>query len=144
VTFGALLWQAMGQANLTRAELARRVGVERAAVGKWVDGVQAGGRRRRVLPNASTLAKVLDVLPEQSRDTLRRAYDVDLGHAPTGPLPRLPRRCTECNRVGHDRRTCPRVKRGLTAASTRPAQCPACATNDHPSCSGICGCPCPW
>ena len=74
MTFAALLWAAMGAANLTRAELARRAKVQRAAVGKWVDGVQDGMWRRRVYPSSATLARILDALPEDARAPLRAAY----------------------------------------------------------------------
>jgi transcriptional regulator with XRE-family HTH domain len=76
MSFAALLSQAMGAANLTRAELARRVGVQRAAVGKWVSGVPEGATRRRVLPDNGSLARILGlgVFPAETGARLRIAY----------------------------------------------------------------------
>jgi transcriptional regulator with XRE-family HTH domain len=74
MTFAALLWAAMGAAGLTRAELARRAKVGRAAVGKWVGGVADGPDRRRVLPDDGTLARILGVFPEDTGEQLRAAY----------------------------------------------------------------------
>jgi len=74
MTFAALLWQAMGAANLTRAELARRVGVNRAVVGKWVNGIPDGVQRKRVYPAFGRLHLVLNVMPAEARAPLRAAY----------------------------------------------------------------------
>jgi hypothetical protein len=74
MTFAALLWAAMGAANLTRAELARLAKVQRAVVGKWIDGVPNGDGRKKVLPGSSTLARILDVFPEDTGERLRAAY----------------------------------------------------------------------
>jgi hypothetical protein len=74
MTFAALLWQAMGAANLTRAELARRVGVNRAVVGKWVNGIPDGAQRKRVYPAFGRLHLVLGAMPDEIRSDLRAAY----------------------------------------------------------------------
>jgi transcriptional regulator with XRE-family HTH domain len=74
MTFAALLSQAMGAANLTRAELAKRSHVRRAAVHKWLSGVQDGDQRKAVLPSPPVLARILDAMPEDARPRLRDAY----------------------------------------------------------------------
>jgi hypothetical protein len=74
MTFAALLWAAMGAANLTRAELARLAKVQRAVVGKWISGVPDGKTRRPVLPGPIKLARILGALPEDTRSRLRAAY----------------------------------------------------------------------
>lgn len=81
MTFALLLDAAMGAANLTRAELARRVGVQRAAVGKWLGGVSDGDVRKKVLPNMSTLALVMRELCTSDAEAWRmlEAYLRDRG-----------------------------------------------------------------
>jgi hypothetical protein len=74
MTFAALLWQAMGAANLTRAELARRVGVKRAVVGKWINGIPDGAQRKRVYPAFGRLHLVLGAMPDETRATILAAY----------------------------------------------------------------------
>jgi hypothetical protein len=74
MTFAALLWQAMGAANLTRAELARRVGVNRAVVGKWINGIPDGVQRKRVYPAFGRLHLVLGAMPDDTRASLLATY----------------------------------------------------------------------
>jgi transcriptional regulator with XRE-family HTH domain len=74
MTFAALLFQAMGAANISRAELAEQAGVGRSAVTKWLNGTPNSDGRAKVLPTPDTLSAILDVFPDDVGAGLRAAY----------------------------------------------------------------------
>lgn len=74
MTFAALLNQALGAAGLSRYAFAEHVGVGRSAVTKWLEGVPGGDTRTKALPSPTTLARILDVFPDETSAHLRAAY----------------------------------------------------------------------
>lgn len=69
MTFGVLLSDLLGRANMTRAELARRLKVGKPIVSKWIDGV--GAPRKCVYPKENLLRPMLAQLSADPDDNMR-------------------------------------------------------------------------